>query len=391
MIWLFLIIGGAVLVTVSVFAVLLHFQVKTRTSMLQQQNEELEIARKRVEESNRLKTVFLQNMSHEIRTPMNGILGFLELMKEPDTDEDQRHQYMDVINKSGKRLLDTITNIIEISKIESGQAIPRLSEVDTVELIHYLYFFFRPQAEEKGLSLELAGYMEGDGAVIETDHHLLESILTNLIHNAIKFTREGKVEFGNYREGNRLVFFVRDTGIGIPEDRHEAVFDPFVQADLNMIRQHEGSGLGLSIVKAYVEMLGGSVRLDSEAGRGSAFRFTVPYKSVARKNEAQEKNTTVLPGKKLNILVAEDDEFSYQYLETILNHPGYRLLRTTNGKDTIREVRENPDISLVQMDIKMPLMNGLDGCLPADQAVQQNHPHYCPDGLCTFWRQGKNA
>jgi len=391
LIWLFLIIGGAVLVTVSVFAVLLHFQVKTRTSMLQQQNEELEIARKRVEESNRLKTVFLQNMSHEIRTPMNGILGFLELMKEPDTDEDQRHQYMDVINKSGKRLLDTITNIIEISKIESGQAIPRLSEVDTVELIHYLYFFFRPQAEEKGLSLELAGYMEGDGAVIETDHHLLESILTNLIHNAIKFTREGKVEFGNYREGNRLVFFVRDTGIGIPEDRHEAVFDPFVQADLNMIRQHEGSGLGLSIVKAYVEMLGGSVRLDSEAGRGSAFRFIVPYKSVARKNEAQEKNTTVLPGKKLNILVAEDDEFSYQYLETILNHPGYRLLRTTNGKDTIREVRENPDISLVQMDIKMPLMNGLDGCLPADQAVQQNHPHYCPDGLCTFWRQGKNA
>lgn len=359
--------------------------------MLQQQNEELEIARNRVEESNRLKTVFLQNMSHEIRTPMNGILGFLELMKEPDTDEDQRHQYMDVINKSGKRLLDTITNIIEISKIESGQAIPRLSEVDTVELIHYLYFFFRPQAEEKGLSLELAGYMEGDGAVIETDHHLLESILTNLIHNAIKFTREGKVEFGNYREGNRLVFFVRDTGIGIPEDRHEAVFDPFVQADLNMIRQHEGSGLGLSIVKAYVEMLGGSVRLDSEAGRGSAFRFIVPYKSVARKNEAQEKNTTVLPGKKLNILVAEDDEFSYQYLETILNHPGYRLLRTTNGKDTIREVRENPDISLVQMDIKMPLMNGLDGCLPADQAVQQNHPHYCPDGLCTFWRQGKNA
>jgi len=391
LIWLFLIIGGAVLVTVSVFAVLLHFQVKTRTSMLQQQNEELEIARNRVEESNRLKTVFLQNMSHEIRTPMNGILGFLELMKEPDTDEDQRHQYMDVINKSGKRLLDTITNIIEISKIESGQAIPRLSEVDTVELIHYLYFFFRPQAEEKGLSLELDGYMEGDGAVIETDHHLLESILTNLIHNAIKFTREGKVEFGNYREGNRLVFFVRDTGIGIPEDRHEAVFDPFVQADLNMIRQHEGSGLGLSIVKAYVEMLGGSVRLDSEAGRGSAFRFTVPYKSVARKNEAQEKNTTVLPGKKLNILVAEDDEFSYQYLETILNHPGYRLLRTTNGKDTIREVRENPDISLVQMDIKMPLMNGLDGCLPADQAVQQNHPHYCPDGLCTFWRQGKNA
>ncbi|HDR89770.1 MAG TPA: transporter substrate-binding domain-containing protein [Bacteroidetes bacterium] len=359
LVWLFL-VTGAVLLTVSVFAVLLHFQVKARTRMLRQRNEELEKAKQKVEESNRLKTVFLQNMSHEIRTPMNGILGFLELLKESGHDGRERDRYIEVINKSGKRLLDTITNIVEISKIESGQSTPQLREVDTMDMLHYFYHFFKPMAEEKHISIGLAGYIEGEEAVIETDYHLLDCILTNLIHNAIKFTCEGKVEFGNYREGEELVFFVKDTGKGIPADRLEAVFHPFVQADLDMTRSHEGSGLGLSIVKAYVELLGGGLKVESEEGKGSTFRFTLPYKPAKMEKSRDEKIETALPEKKMTILVAEDDDFSYQYFESILNHPGYRLIRTTNGKETVKAVRENPDISLVLMDIKMPLLNGLD-------------------------------
>lgn len=243
------------------------------------QKEQLQIEKERAEESDRLKSAFLANMSHEIRTPLNGILGFLELLDKPDLTAEQRKRYIKIVNKSGQRLLDTINDILEISMIEAGQSVVQKVEVNTEEIMHYFHLFFVQQAQDKGLTVELDHYVTESDAIIQTDKNKLESILTNLIKNAIKFTNEGGVVFGNYLDDKFLVFYVKDTGIGIPEERMEAVFDRFVQADNSLTRQHEGSGLGLSIVKSYVEMLGGRIWVQSEPNNGSTFYFSIARNS----------------------------------------------------------------------------------------------------------------
>ncbi|HBG23697.1 MAG: hypothetical protein A2266_02205 [Bacteroidetes bacterium RIFOXYA12_FULL_40_10] len=230
----------------------------------------------RAEESDRLKSAFLANMSHEIRTPMNGILGFLQLLSEGEISNGDRDYYFDVINKSGERLLSTINDIIEISKIESGQLSTSVSYVDIGSILDFQYEFFVKQAQQKGLKLTLCKTRNPIIKTIKTDKHILDGILTNLIKNAIKFTEKGEIEFGNYIKGDAMFFYVKDTGIGISPDRHQAIFERFVQADLDYKRPHEGSGLGLSIVKAYVNMLGGEINLVSESGVGSTFFFSIP-------------------------------------------------------------------------------------------------------------------
>ncbi len=239
------------------------------------QKEELQLEKEKAEESDRLKSAFLANMSHEIRTPLNGILGFLELLDKPDLTAEQRKRYIKIVNMSGQRLLDTINDILEISVIEAGQSVVQKVEVNTEEIMHYFHLFFVQQAKDKGLTIELDQYVTDADALIQTDKNKLESILSNLLKNAIKFTNQGGVVFGNYLEGKSLIFYVKDTGVGIPEDRLDAVFDRFVQADNSLTRHHEGSGLGLSIVKSYVEMLGGRVWLNSAAGNGSTFYFSI--------------------------------------------------------------------------------------------------------------------
>jgi len=216
-------------------------------------------------------------MSHEIRTPMNGILGFMELLKEPDLTGEEKEKYIDIIDKSGDRLLSTINNIIELSKIESGQTELHLAEVKTNDVLQYYLEFFAPRASANKLKLRLLTQVEDQDSVVVTDRRILESIITNLVNNAIKFTPIGSIEFGSYRENGHLVFFVRDTGIGIPADRMDAIFQRFVQADLNLSRPHEGSGLGLSIVKAYIDLIQGKIWVESAAGKGSTFRFSIPY------------------------------------------------------------------------------------------------------------------
>jgi PAS domain S-box-containing protein len=234
-------------------------------------------AKERAEESDRLKSAFLQNMSHEIRTPMNGILGFMDLLKEPDLSSEEKDKYISIIDKSGERLLNTINNIIELSRIESGQTELNLTEVHTGDVLQYYLEFFTPRASASNLKLSLLRQAKEEESVIVTDKRVLESIITNLVNNAIKFTPSGSIEFGNYHENNHLVFFVRDTGIGIPVDRHEAIFQRFIQAGLNKSRPHEGSGLGLSIVKAYVDMIRGKIWVESDPGKGSTFSFSIPY------------------------------------------------------------------------------------------------------------------
>ncbi|NCB18577.1 MAG: PAS domain S-box protein [Bacteroidia bacterium] len=238
---------------------------------------ELVAAKEKAEESDRLKTAFLTNISHEIRTPMNGILGFMELLSEPDLEESQKELYLSLMHKSGSRLLDTINAIIEISKIESGQVNLNLDITDCSEIMDFHRRFFEKAAADKGVSIILEKYLTGEEAIIETDKFKLDAILTNLINNSLKFTEDGFVRFGNYREGNRLVFYVEDTGIGIPPEKIEAVFNRFVQVDSQYTRPYEGSGLGLSIVKGYIDTFGGEIFVESEPGRGSRFTFKIPY------------------------------------------------------------------------------------------------------------------
>ena len=321
---------------------------------------EIRNARERAEESNRLKTAFLQNMSHEIRTPMNAILGFLELLKEPDLKGDEKDSYIDIVNKSGERLLYTINDIIEISKIESGQADLVYSDVNISDVLKYHHSLFFPKCNAKGLLFELSPQLLPEDQLLKTDRHKLDGILTNLINNAIKFTNKGIIKFGNYLEDSTLVFYVEDSGIGIPANRFDAIFNRFVQADLNNTRPYEGSGLGLSIAKAYAEMLGGKIWVKSEVGKGSTFFFSIPYIQANIKKIPMEHHETEKIEKRVCILIAEDDEFSFQYLENILKDENITILRSINGEETLINVENNPDITLVLMDIKMPGMDGLE-------------------------------
>ena len=240
--------------------------------------EDLVAAKEKAEESDRLKSAFLANMSHEIRTPMNGIMGFTELLKEPHLKGKEKKKYIKIIQKSGERMLDTINDLIEISKVESGTVEVQYSHFNINEQIDYYYNFFKPEAEKKGLNLSFQKELSFDRAFIKSDKDKLNGILVNLIKNAVKYTNQGNVEFGYCIKGKMIEFFVKDTGIGIEEARQKVVFDRFVQADMSFSKPYEGAGLGLSIAKAYVDMLNGKIWLESEPGKGSQFFFTIPFK-----------------------------------------------------------------------------------------------------------------
>lgn len=237
-------------------------------------------AKDKAEESDRLKTAFLANVSHEIRTPMNGILGFLELLNEPDLEEVQKEMYLDIMTKSGQRLLDTINDIVELARIESGQLEMSYSAVDLKELMDYHFNFFKPKSESQKINLNLEFNVPSDFHVLNIDKNKLDSVISNLLNNAFKYTKQGSIVFGVSKEKDGLMFFVKDTGPGIPEEKIDEIFKRFVQADQYTTRSQEGSGLGLSISKAYVEVMNGKIWVESEVGKGSTFYFSIPSTSV---------------------------------------------------------------------------------------------------------------
>jgi signal transduction histidine kinase len=245
-----------------------------RTRMI----EDVIAAKEKAEKSDRLKSAFLANISHEIRTPMNGILGFLDLLNDKDINEKEKSQYLEIMNKSGQRLLETINDIIEISKLESGQVDVNISTVNTDEVMADQYMFFKQQASNKNIELTLESHLEGNKALVKTDKFKLDAILTNILNNAIKYTKTGNIWFGNYLKNNNLIFYVKDTGIGIPPEKMEAIFERFIQDDQYITRPNEGVGLGLSIVKGYIEMLDGKIWVDSAPDKGSTFYVSIPYR-----------------------------------------------------------------------------------------------------------------
>ena len=330
-------------------------------------DQEMKVALERAQESDRLKSAFLTNMSHEIRTPMNGILGFTGLLKDPQLTGDEKEDYIQVIEKSGDRMLNTITDIIDISRIESGQVEVVNTEVSLNNILNEQYEIFNPDAQSKGLELNYKPTLLDKEATIVTDKHKLEGILTNLIKNAIKFTKHGNISFGYTLKKEKnfegLEFFVKDTGIGIPSNRISAIFNRFEQADIEDTQVFEGSGLGLAISKSYVEMLGGNISVTSEEGIGSTFVFSIPYTKPSTKESEAKGSTNKNPQvslNKLSAIVAEDDETSRMLLEAILENEFHKITYTETGKETVDKFKENPETNIILMDLKMLDMSGYE-------------------------------
>lgn len=345
--------------------------VKENITGSKQLMEDLLKAKEKAEESDKLKTAFLANMSHEIRTPMNGILGFAELLKEPGLTVDEQQKYIRIIERSGVRMLNIINNIVDISKIEAGLMDVNMQESDINEQIDYIYTFFKPEVEAKGMQLLHMEALPKNEAIILTDREKLFAILTNLVKNAIKYSEKGFIEFGYVTSGgsneqpDTLTFYVKDTGIGIRKDKIDIIFDRFRQVSEGSNRNYEGVGLGLSITKAYVEMLGGKIWVESEEGLGTCFYFTLPYKNSTEINvtEQKQKSSSAKNNDKLanlKILIAEDDETAEWLLSISLQPFCSSLLVAHSGAEAVELCRDHTDIDLILMDIRMPGMNGYE-------------------------------
>ncbi len=321
-------------------------------------------AKEKAEESDRLKSAFLANMSHEIRTPINGILGFTDLLNEMKVSPETQHSYIGIIQKAGMRLLDTVNDLIDISKIETGQTQVAYSDANIKTIIDNLINFFQPQTTEKGL--ELINKIEPvyENEIVRTDVMKLNSILTNLIKNAIKYTDKGFVSVDLEIKDGFVEVIIADSGIGIPASRQQAIFNRFEQADISDKRALQGSGLGLSISKAYVEMLGGQIWVESIEGYGSSFHFNLPIQpgNTALTNLTRNIIPPETHGKvgELKILIAEDDELGALFLSMVLKERSSDIIFCKTGVEALEILKENSDVDLILMDLKMPSMNGYE-------------------------------
>ncbi len=328
-----------------------------------QVEQDLVVALKHAEESDKLKSSFLANMSHEIRTPMNGIIGFADLLRKEALTQKEIYRYVDIIKISADRLLGIINDIIDISKIEAGVINISREEFDLNELLISIYEFFHPQAQRKGLELYLQPAIESP-IILNSDKSKVGQILTNLLSNAMKFTRKGqiRIEYSLNAKKDMVEIRVNDTGIGIPSDQLEAVFERFRQAEHYLHDFKEGTGLGLSICKGFTEALSGDIWVESELEKGSVFHLELPLGHVNAIPQKLPEPLLELQKKSIegkNILIVEDEEFNYLYLKELLLPMGAIILWADDGLKAIQMVINHPEIDFVLMDIKLPVMDGL--------------------------------
>jgi signal transduction histidine kinase/DNA-binding NarL/FixJ family response regulator len=338
------------------------FTTFTDITLLKLYEDELKKAKEKAEESDRLKSVFLANMSHEIRTPMNGILGFADLLKIPQLSEESQKKYIDAIELSGKRMLDIINDLIDISKIEAGQVEAKKERTGIHSLLEEQILFFTPESEKRGIDLRLNLQLPTHEFWIETDRTKLAQVISNLVKNALKFTKGGGyIELGcNLKDISTLYFYVKDSGVGIKKELHLKVFERFRQGENSA--ELDGVGLGLAISKAYVELLGGNIGIDSKPGKGSVFFFTLPFASNVSPAVQPPVELVDTNGKMpcISVLIAEDDEISYVLLRESLKLKNIITYRAKNGQEAVEMIKNQPNINLVLMDIKMPVMGGIE-------------------------------
>jgi PAS domain S-box-containing protein len=322
-------------------------------------DQELIHAKEKAEESERLKNAFVSNMSHEIRTPMNGIVGFAHLLTETDSNDDSYKEYKEHIHQCCNQLLDKVNDILDISKIESGQVVVNTGNINISKFLNNIVENFTSQVSKKNLVLNYKPTNSPDEIVLITDGVKLNKIIINLLENAVRFTHSGYIEFGYHLTDTEIIFHVKDTGIGISPSHHEIIFKPFCQAHSKISQDYGGTGLGLSIAKTYVNMLGGRIWLESQLSEGTTFFFALP-------NNCNQKNIFAKPfvRKKLNqpklSLIVEDMEMNYIYLKALLEPLGFSAIWAKDGNEAIKMAFENKNIDLILMDIRLPNTDGYE-------------------------------
>lgn len=368
--------SGIIFVLLIIVILILWFYLVQRKSRTKQEiqlrknleisNEKLLFLKDRMEESNRLKTAFIANMSHEFRTPMNGIIGFSELLKaDEDIDEETRKKYFNIIQQSGRFLLNLVDDIIDISKIESKKLRLDYREFELSKMLDDLLSFFiaeRDSQNKKDIKILLEKEYDYQDIVLYSDKNRIRQVLYNLLNNALKFTSKGFIKFGYYIEQPKIVFFVKDSGIGLTDDEQEIIFEKFRQLEDYGTRRYGGSGIGLSLSRGIVENLKGEIWVDSEKDKGATFYFSIPFQTLSNESSlTQSKLNTQQnewPGK--TILIVEDSIVSYQLLTKFLAKAKVSFLHAEDGISAVEMCKVNKQIDLVLMDVQLPLLNGLD-------------------------------
>jgi len=353
----FIDISLSILFSIIVLAFIIYFIMKNY-------NDE----RLKAEESNYLKSHFLANISHEIRTPMNGIIGFTELLRDPLLKSYEKEKYLNTIINNSNHLLKIIDDVINISRIEAGYLEVTKTEFNIDEMMNELHGFYSLQIEsfKKNIKLQLIKDPSAKDKIIVSDAIRIKQTFNNLLSNAVKFTENGFVTFGYglFEEDNNyyLSGYVEDSGIGIDINNQQLIFNIFNQLDLSSTKEYNGAGLGLSITKRLIDLLGGSLYLESNEEKGSIFSFKLPVEVKSKSSlPVNDKNiTTTKKNNYRSILIVEDHDDSYRLLERFLTKNGYSIHRAKNGQDAVTRVQNNPSFQLILMDIQLPVLSGED-------------------------------
>jgi signal transduction histidine kinase/ligand-binding sensor domain-containing protein/CheY-like chemotaxis protein len=331
---------------------------------VEQRTHDLLIAKEKAENADKLKTSFLANMSHEIRTPMNAIMGFLGLYYENEYTDQEREVFRTYIEKSSKDLLQIIDDILDIARIEANELTINYSTCNINALLTELYDIYTRGVLKAGHDVKLIYEPFDKQALFQTDALRLRQILINLIDNALKFTEKGSIRFGCYKEPEYFVFYVKDTGIGISEENREVIFDSFSKIENHKRKLYRGTGLGLTLAKKLTELLGGRIWVESNINKGSVFFFSLPNTIAPAEEVTAGDHTSMNPEqpdwKNKTILIVEDEETNFLYLKKLLKFTGAIIIRAKTGLEAIDTVKQNPKISLVLMDIKLPGMDGIE-------------------------------
>ena len=324
--------------------------------------EELIIAKEKAEEADKLKSAFLANMSHEIRTPLNAIMGFSQLICDSDIETDQLKEFTEIIRKRSEDLLEIINDILDISRLEAGQIYLYYNKDNLYTIFKEITELFKSKLliDNTGVELKVNYNLDTNQSYINTDFGRLKQILINLISNAIKFTKVGSVEICcKLIDSQTLLFYVKDTGIGIPKDKLDVIFERFIQADNSTTRLYGGTGLGLSICKSLIELFNGEIWVESEVNKGSTFYFTIPYES-AKKNETKQEIITkqYYDWSDKTILIIEDDAYNAIYINDVIASTKTKIFKVENAREALEIFKQNEKIDLVLMDILLPDENG---------------------------------
>jgi PAS domain S-box-containing protein len=339
-----------------------HFvAIKEDTSERKRLMELLIVAKEKAEENDKLKTAFINNISHEIRTPLNGILGFGQILTEGDLSAEERNDFYKHLLHSSNRLMNTVSDYMDMALMVSGTMETQKKEFLLLPFFEEITKRTIQLCASKIIDFKVEIPAGSDGFSMYSDPDIIQKILDKLLDNALKFTRQGSIHCGYGIKDELVEFFVQDTGIGIARDKLELIFHMFSQEVSDMTRGHEGSGLGLTLAKCFVTLLGGEILVSSIKGKGSKFTFTIPKNSPEKHRQAYTaKSGKARKKTKPLILITEDDELNYEYFSIVLKTNGYKTLRALNGLEAVSLCRQNPKISIVLMDIKMPVLDGIE-------------------------------